>query len=96
MAVIIENMEMPNRCDECPISSLSNECPFLHIDCDEEIGGRDENCPLKEVPTGEWIDNTHTSGCGITFLDYECDYCHEHTDTPYDYCPNCGAKMIKA
>lgn len=49
---------------------------------------------LKEVPTGKWINNTHTSHCGITFLDYECDCCHGHTDTPYDYCPNCGTKMM--
>ena len=49
MAVIITNMDMPNRCDECPLSSLSNECPLLNIDCEEEMGGRDLNCPLKEV-----------------------------------------------
>lgn len=44
----------------------------------------------------EWINHTHTNGLGITFIDYECDACHEHIDTwKSDFCPNCGAKMDK-
>ncbi len=42
---------------------------------------------------GKWINHTHTSGCGITFLDYECNCCHQHTDYPSNFCPDCGRKM---
>ena len=52
MAVIID-IDLPNICDECPLSSLSNECPLLNIDCEEEMGGRDLNCPLKPADVVE-------------------------------------------
>ena len=86
------DMEMPNRCDECPLSSLSNECPLINIDCDEEMGGRDLNCPLKEIPTGKWEikDNMWwiCSNCG----------CRTRMIKKYNvpnYCPACGAKMVE-
>lgn len=46
MSVIITGMEMPYRCDECPLVT-DNECPLLGIDVDEEEGSRDLRCPLK-------------------------------------------------
>ena len=51
MAVIID-IDLPNRCDECPLV-LNDECPLIGIDVDEEMESRDLNCPLKEVPTGK-------------------------------------------
>lgn len=57
------------------------------------------NAPTADVQPvihGKWINHTHTNGLGITFIDYECDACHEHIDTwKSDYCPNCGAKMAE-
>ena len=51
---------------------------------------------VQPVIHGKWINHTHTNGLGITFIDYECDACHEHIDTwKSDYCPNCGAKMAE-
>ena len=50
--------------------------------------------PKSDKPSGKWINNTHTSGCGITFLDYECSCCHGHADAPSDYCPNCGVRLM--
>lgn len=43
---------------------------------------------------GKWINHTHKSGCGITFLDFECNVCNKHVDTCSDFCPNCGSKML--
>lgn len=47
MAVIL-NIDLPNRCDECPLVT-NGECPLIGIDVDEEMGSRDLNCPLKSV-----------------------------------------------
>lgn len=48
MAVIITDMDMPSRCDECPLV-VNSECPLIGIDVDEEMGSRDMNCPLKSA-----------------------------------------------
>jgi hypothetical protein len=50
--------------------------------------------------TGKWVNKSHTSGCGITFVESECTCCGKKTpfncdEFLYRYCPNCGAKMVE-
>ena len=47
---------------------------------------------ISELPTvepikGEWIKMNYDLG-------FECSQCGWESDAPYDFCPNCGTKMI--
>ena len=55
MSVIITGMDLPGRCDECPLA-LNSECPLIGIDTDEEEGSRDMNCPLKSADIVEELE----------------------------------------
>ena len=53
MSVLIRGMRMPENCIECEIKAYdanANEeyCPFTDIECLNI--GRQENCPLTEIP----------------------------------------------
>ena len=43
---------------------------------------------VAEVKHGRWIEEE----CPTCYV-YRCTVCGEGFDTPYNYCPNCGAKM---
>lgn len=49
--------------------------------------------PLPHKARGHWINQTHTSGCGITFVSYECSCCHKHVNETYPFCPYCREPM---
>ena len=64
MAVIIENIKLPNSCSDCPMCHPKgkdepwNYCCFATMDdinIEEWDKERYITCPLKEVPTGKWI-----------------------------------------
>ena len=51
-----------------------------------------------ERKKGKWINKSHKSGCGITFIASECTCCGKKTffncdELIYRFCPNCGAEM---
>ena len=51
-----------------------------------------------ERKKGKWINKSHKSGCGITFIASECTCCGKKTffncdELIYRFCPNCGADM---
>lgn len=60
MSVIVKGMEMPKNCWECSLSDVDDDygrcCLFSGIACLNI--GRQDNCPLVEVPTphGRLID----------------------------------------
>ena len=51
MSVIIEGMEMPTGCQECPIPYITDDleldCPFQKLYV-TDLSERAEGCPLKE------------------------------------------------
>lgn len=58
MSVFVEGMELPIQCASCPmwrIMAVGNVsvdiCGAKRIRVDPYMAGRDENCPLVEVPT---------------------------------------------
>lgn len=61
MSVLIEGMEMPKNCDECPCyyeteGAWRNECQVLREEC-AISEGRPSWCPLVEIPPhGRLID----------------------------------------
>ena len=94
------DMKMPKSCFDCDKTRQWKntgrvQCP--HIDMPSISSNRDcrpPYCPLKEVPTGHWIDRS--AG------EYRCSNCEkiigetDITDAPinsFKYCPFCGAKM---
>lgn len=97
------DMEMPKSCSKCPLfNGEFGECQHLGFNVNNAIKTdfteeRELNCPLKEVPNGEWIERD--DGWGDNY--YDCSVCGESwatiDGTPFDngmkYCPNCGAKM---
>jgi len=67
MSVLIQNMDMPKSCDECPYAEYYGEednrkCQILgsYVDIIDDNGEtvRDDNCPFIEIPTphGRLID----------------------------------------
>lgn len=44
---------------------------------------------LEEKPQGEWVISSSE------FLNWECSLCHESNAFADNFCPNCGAKMIR-
>ena len=62
MNILIKGMEMPKNCDECPCRTIGytkDYCNVLgkFIDCVVGSDGRQEDCPLVEVPPhGRLID----------------------------------------
>lgn len=62
MSVIVKGMEMPKNCWECSLSDIDDDfgrcCLYSGIAC--LTIGRQDNCPLVEIPTphGRLIDAT--------------------------------------
>ena len=57
MSVLIKGMEMPKNCLECELKALGAlldeyYCPITKIDCLSI--GRQNDCPLEEVPEHEY------------------------------------------
>lgn len=91
MSILIKGMEMPKDCESCTI------CDWIgcHRWEDNDIGQRDDFCPLVEVPTphGRWIDKEDPYG----FFDLvpvcsECGCIPKYREKTI-CCPNCGARM---
>jgi len=56
---------------------------------------------IPQQKMGQWINKSHTSGCGVTFVESECTCCRKKTpfncnEFLYRYCPNCGARMAES
>ena len=65
-----------------PISILGDELIELHDERAEILKASE-----KEDKRTYWVvlDNTFTR--------FQCNSCHKDSDTRWDYCPHCGAKM---
>ena len=94
MAVIISDFGMPSRCEQCDMCSNRKldtfYCCITLKDVDIDSNKRDADCPLKELPSGKWIEKTD-DWYGNTTI--ECSNCHKPCIAKSWYCPNCGAKM---
>ena len=95
MAVIIENMAIPESCHDCDICKcgvnnfgrrMYNWCPITMKDIDN-IEERHKDCPLKEVSTGKWIKHETYTSCS------ECGKVYPYKKVTHKFCPNCGAQM---
>lgn len=54
MSVLIEGMEMPKSCWECPLfDDKSMQCPILHYEIRTDQAISASCCPLLEAPTIE-------------------------------------------
>ena len=100
------DMDMPKSCKECPLTYTDTgddvyfgknikRCVFDNA----EISGEDsryDDCQLREVKTGHWIELDECSNEG-----YYCSKCHKriikigwsNTVKKIKYCPNCGRRM---
>ena len=74
--------------------ALDRFMEYDKVDGGLDILGKPSDCPLKEVPSGKWIDHKD---------EHQCSHCKEiiivspdyWNDAEYEYCPNCGAKMVE-
>ena len=88
MSIIIQGIEMPKSCIDCPCHDGEWGCCNItnnYIGFDEN---RPQDCPLKEVTPAihaHWI----LKDTGLP----ECSHCGGCCLYMADYCPNCGAKM---
>lgn len=66
MAIMIENMQMPENCCVCPFiqyddyaSGCPFHCPITYTSFEEDdcyaMKNRYEKCPLQERKTGKWV-----------------------------------------
>ena len=101
--IFIKGASLPESCFVCPcmFGGLCFVCPpeqdgVIADTVDElcEKGGKPDWCPIVEaeidkdelVRHGRWMYPFYCSVCG-----FEPDY---SSDLTYNYCPDCGAKMV--
>lgn len=72
----------------CPIAEtcMSIDCPVS-----SEYIGR----PSAEAVQGEWGHMIADGKDGSHWHEYECSHCGEVVLRPYNFCPNCGAMMVR-
>lgn len=59
----------------------------------DEVAKAVENAPTIEaepIRRGRWVDHQYKE---FPIGRYECSVCGARHDMPWDYCPNCGARM---
>ena len=89
MSVIID-IEMPKRCLDCQLMGREKMYCQLHprkdLNVIRVVSEKPDWCPLKEVPTGKWINRG---------IQWECSECHYRVTAWNNtkYCPNCSANM---
>lgn len=92
MAVIITDFGMPSCCENCEMCSNRRldtfYCCITLKDVDIDSNKRDADCPLKEVPSGKWIDLGFTE-----YEAYHCSNCMTTHSIKTNYCPTCGCVM---
>lgn len=107
MAVIIWDIDVPDRCEHCEFCRWSNLyqtgwCERLDATVPEYKTERDKNCPMQpyvppnkqEFKTGHWIFETQRYDA----WSHTCSECGKRMTTAVgtygNYCWNCGTKMI--
>lgn len=104
MSILIKDMEMPERCLECPFYDNYNYYCTLYsfgipARYNRDGSTRPEWCEIKELPErkkGKWIKlDIHAH-----LADHKCTACGQECYVPtcmgepmYTYCPNCGCRM---
>lgn len=105
MSVIINNMAMPQNCNECRMMEIIDRedgtfryiC-IAHLNEIVNLKERLDTCPLEEVQEpkpGKWIYKDWGWHCSL------CDeqapfWCMASTQNLSNYCPNCGHPMERS
>lgn len=92
MGVYIKGMEMPKNCLECVFYRKAS--PTYDYCCISTVipkGYIPEDCPLVEEKTGKWIDSIEHDGWFCS----KCGYQITSRYGKYNYCPNCGSRMVE-
>ena len=77
---------IPCSCDESEIKGY-NDGIDLAITVVAMTPSKEKTSPIQN----KWITHDYKYGKER----YECDRCHQTTDTKYNYCPHCGTEMMK-
>lgn len=92
------DIEMPKRCEECPLCA-DYDCIIHERITGEYYDGLNEqyaHCPLimpsAEPKRGKW-EITNLGAVGAFDSCSECKRVVKHKAPFYNYCPNCGADM---
>ena len=76
--------------DNAPTVEYTFEDAFQKTICEQRL-----YCP--ERPQGEWIENKEhaylSNGDCKEWTNFYCSVCDAPANTPYNFCPNCGADM---
>lgn len=88
----------------CDVIDTCEECPRYGDDCDgsdeklythEEAFGMCDYISRADAVQGEWGHMVADGTDGSHWYEYECSHCGEVVLRPYNYCPNCGAMMVR-
>ena len=102
MSVMIKGVEMPENCFGCPCVDLEwRVCNVnqTYEDIAHNTKERPDWCPLIEaepIKHGRWIfspDNAEGLCSRCNYKIYGKPYQNTYMIVPYNYCPNCGARM---
>lgn len=89
MSVVIQGIEMPQSCLDCPCHDGEyGRCNITKNYIDFDVNSILRDCPLKEaepVLHAHWIWYAPSQ--------YGCSNCEYSSHEYHKYCPHCGAKM---
>ena len=96
MAVIINNMQMPSCCNECPMLDDNGDYPFCILTRDQRgynfdtRSKRMDSCPLEDADEVLSTNNTRVVCCHYCGHIYYNNSKKFGNDWLISYCPNCG------
>ena len=101
MSVIINNMQMPSCCNECPMLDDNGDYPFCILTKDQRgynfdtLSKRMDSCSLEDADEALSTSNTRVVRCSY------CGHIYYDNSKKFDdnllifYCPNCGTHRAK-
>lgn len=97
MAIVINNMQMPSCCNECPMLDDHGDYPFCILTKDQRgynfdtFSKRMNTCPLEETKIVPPLYDFYCNKCGRTYYSTGI-----HTTNDYylinSNCPHCGTQ----